>query len=112
MDGMQSDDVGSSLVSIRVLSVTPARRGKLFALASVAIDIDGIEIEVHGIRALRVEPAGTRIELPKFRDAAGMLRSAITLPEEVRGPIGDAVLDELVERGLAKRRFALPTPAE
>jgi stage V sporulation protein G len=89
MDGNQADDVGSSLVSISVLSVTPARGNKLFALASAAIDIDGVQIEVHGIRALRAEPAGTRIELPKFRDAAGMLRAAVTLPEEVRGPIGD-----------------------
>lgn len=73
MDGMQPDQAGSSLVSIIVLSVTPARAGKLFALASVEIDIDGVQIEVHGIRALRAEPAGTRIELPKFRDATGIL---------------------------------------
>jgi len=111
MDGMQSDDVGPSLVSITVLSVTPVRAGKLFALATVAIDIDGLQIEVHGIRAMRVEPAGTRIELPKFRDATGILRAAITLPAEIQGPIGDAVLDELIERGLAKRRFAVPIPA-
>jgi len=112
MDGMQPDDTaGSSLVSITVLSVTPVRAGKLFALASVAIDIDGVQIEVHGIRALRVEPAGTRIELPKFRDAAGILRTAITLPDEVRGPIGDAVLDALIERGIAKRPFATLMPA-
>lgn len=111
MHGMQPDDAGSSLVSIRVLSVVPGRVGKLFALASVAIDIDGVQIEVHGIRALRVEPAGTRIELPRFRDASGMLRPAITLPEEVRGPIGDAVLDALIERGIAKRRFAVSIPA-
>ncbi len=108
MDGMQPDQAGSSLVSIIVLSVTPARAGKLFALASVAIDIDGVQIEVHGIRALRVEPAGTRIELPKFRDATGILRSAITLPDDIQGPIGDAVLDALIDRGLAKRRFAVP----
>jgi stage V sporulation protein G len=112
MDQLQADDTGSSLVSISVLSVTPARTGKLFALASVAIDIDGVQIEVNGIRALRVEPAGTRIELPKFRDAAGMLRSAITLPDEIRGPIGDAVLDALIERGIAKRRFAVPLPVK
>jgi len=110
MDALQSDDTGSSRILISILSVTPARSGKLFALASVAIDIDGVPIEVHGIRALRVEPAGTRIELPKFRDAAGILHSAITLPEEIRGPIGDAVLDALIERGIAKRRFAVPLP--
>jgi hypothetical protein len=55
---------------------------------------------------------GTRIELPKFRDATGILRSAITLPDEIRGPIGDAVLAALIERGIAKRRFIMPMPAE
>jgi hypothetical protein len=58
MKGMQSHEGGSSTVSITVLSVTPARTGRLF---------------------------GIRIELPKFRDAGGSLRPVITLPEEVRG---------------------------
>jgi hypothetical protein len=87
MDGAKSENVdepGSSTVSIAVLSVTPARAGKLFA-ASVEIDIDGARIEVHRIRALRVDPIGTRIEQPIFRDASGLLRTAITLPEEARG---------------------------
>jgi hypothetical protein len=95
----------TSTVNVTVLSVAPARAGRLFALASVEIEIGGVAIELHGIRALRVEPAGTRIELPQFRDAAGLFRSVVTLPPEVYGPIGDAVLDALVERGLAKRRF-------
>jgi hypothetical protein len=93
-------------VNVTVLSVTPARAGRLFALVSVEIEIAAVVIELHGIRALRVEPAGTRIELPQFRDAAGVFRSVVTLPAEVYGPIGDAVLDALVERGFAKRRFA------
>ncbi len=32
----------ASLVSITVLSVAPARTNKLFALASVEVDIDGV----------------------------------------------------------------------
>jgi stage V sporulation protein G len=112
MDGMQTGEAGSSLVSITVLSVTPTRTGKLFALVSVEIDIDGVQIAIHGIRALHVaDPIGTRIELPQFRDLNGRWQTAITLPEEVRGPIGDAVLDELIERGLAVRRFRVPATA-
>ena len=111
MDGMQPDDYGSSLVWITVLSVMPARAGKLFALASVEVDIDGVQIAIHGIRALHVaDPIGTRIELPQFRNLNGRWQTAITLPEEVRGPIGDAVLNALIERGLTKRRFAVPIP--
>ena len=38
---MEGTQTKSGLVSIRVLSVTPMRAGKLFALASVELDIDG-----------------------------------------------------------------------
>jgi hypothetical protein len=38
--------------------VTPARAGKLSALTSVEVDIDGVQIAIHGIRALRVGTAG------------------------------------------------------
>jgi stage V sporulation protein G len=108
---MQPDCAETGAVSITVLSVKPMRSGKLFALASVELDIDGVRIEIHGIRALRVEPVGTRIELPKFRDANGLLRTAVVLPEEVRGPMGDIILDTLVDRGLALRRFSAAVSA-
>ena len=85
MDGMPSGEVGLSLVRITVLPVTPAHSGKLFALASVEVDIDGVQIAIHGIRALRVETTGARIELPKFRGLKAEWQAAITLPEEVRG---------------------------
>jgi hypothetical protein len=52
-----------------------------------------------------VNPGGKRIELPKYRDAACKWRTAVTLPEALRGPIGDEVLDALIERGLAVRRL-------
>jgi stage V sporulation protein G len=101
----------TSTVRITVLEVTPVQAGKLFALASVEIDIDGLRIEVHGVRAERAKPHGTRIELPMYRNAAGSWRPAIILPDEVRGPIGDAVLDALIDQGIAKQRFASPPPA-
>jgi stage V sporulation protein G len=108
---MQPNGGEGGTVSITVLSVKPMRSGKLFALASVELDIDGVRIEIHGIRALRVDPVGTRIELPKFRDASGLLRSAVVLPEEVRAPMGDIVLDTLIDRGLAVRRFSAAVSA-
>jgi hypothetical protein len=86
-----------------VLSVTPTRAKKLFAFASVEIDIDGVRMRVHGIRAIR-GPESTVIEFPKFRDAGGVWQMAITLPEEVWSPIARAVLDELVRRGLVVGR--------
>ena len=64
----------------------------------------------RGIRAMRAPTGATRVELPMFRDAAGQSRAAIVLPEEVHGPIGDAVIEALIEQGLAKRRFSVPIP--
>jgi beta-galactosidase GanA len=73
------------------------RAGKLFALASVEINVDDVLIEIHGIRAIRTATGATRVELPKFRDATGQPRVAIVLPEEIYGPIGDA--DRTVQGG-------------
>jgi len=97
------DQPSSSAVSITVLSVTPARAQKLFAFASIEIDIDGVQIGVHGIRAMHAGPEAAAIELPKYRDGDGLWRTAITLPEEIYTPIARAVLDELVVRGLTAR---------
>lgn len=73
MGGVETDDqVDRSTVNITVLSIAPLRAGRLFALTSVEIEIGGVAIELHGIRALRVGAEGTRIELPQFRDAAGV----------------------------------------
>jgi hypothetical protein len=113
---MSDDSAESGSVAITVLSVTPIRASKLFALASVEINVDGVVIEIHGTRATRTPTGATRVELPTFRDARGQPRAAIVLPEEVYRPIGDAVLDVLIERGIAKRRFAAsplePTQAQ
>ena len=49
----EPDQLVSSTVSITVLSVTPARAKKLFAFASVEIDIDGVQIGFQGIRVMR-----------------------------------------------------------
>jgi len=94
----------TTAIGLTVLEVEPVNCGKLYALVTAEIDIEGVAIIVHGIQAVR-DPGGTRIALPKFRDARGTWRSAVVLPEEIKGPLGDAVLEALIERGLAKRRF-------
>lgn len=90
---------------IRVVSIDRIAAKRVIALASVELEIDGVVVTINGIQAVRNEPAGLRIELPRFRDDAGVWRTAINLPEEVRGPMGDAVIEELLRIGLAKARF-------
>ena len=67
MAGSSPDDAEhppASTVSITVVSVKPVKFGKIFALASVEIDIDGVLLVLHGVRAIRVQPMRTRIDLP------------------------------------------------
>ena len=47
-----------------------------------------------------------------FRDENGVWRHAVTLPDEIAGPIGKAVLDELVTRGLAVRSLRVMRASE
>lgn len=102
MDSTQLNEVGSRTVTLTMLSVSPVWTDKPLALASVEIDIDGVLIEVHGILAAHVRPAGVQIELPMYQDGAGMFRPAVTLPDEVRRCIGDALVEALNQRGVAK----------
>jgi hypothetical protein len=90
-------------VSITVLSIKPVNFGRIFALASVEIDIDGVLLVIHGVRAMRAQPMGTPVDPPMFRDENGVWQRAVTLPDEICGPIGKAVFDELVARGLAAK---------
>ena len=106
MAGTPPDDpnhLSSGTASITVLAVKPVKSGRIFALASVEVDLDGVLLVIHGVRAIRAQPMGTRIDLPVYRDENGVWQRAITLPEEISEAIGRAVLDELVERGLAFR---------
>lgn len=98
-------DPETCAIQMTVLSVERVELGKIFALASVEVVIDGIAFTIHGVQARRAHPAGTQVELPKYRDGKGGWTCALSLPEEIKGPMGDAVLEALVTHGLAKPRF-------
>ena len=66
-----AEDPRASIVSITVLSIKPVNLSRIFALASVEIDIDGLMLVLHGVRALRLQSIGTLIDLPMFRDENG-----------------------------------------
>ena len=108
MDKRTSDDVpsaASTAVRITVIDVQPLEAGKLFGLATDEIDIDGIIVAIHGIQAVQTQGAGIQIDPPKFRDAGGQWRTAVTLPDEIKKGIGQAVMDAMVERGISASRF-------
>ncbi|MDX3911009.1 MAG: hypothetical protein QHC67_14490 [Sphingobium sp.] len=101
--GGDGDD-GNALVTITVLNAQPASGKALYALVDVELLIEGVEVVIYGVQARRVPDGGTSIHLPTFKAADGTWQPAIKLPSELRGPLGDIVLEFLVQEGLAKPR--------
>jgi stage V sporulation protein G len=89
---------------ITVLSIIPlANAGKLLALADVELVLDDVPLIIHGIQ-VRADGDRTEITLPKYRSPSGEWKTAITLPDEVRGVMGDMVIAAGIEAGLLKER--------
>ena len=104
---MKSDDL-FAMSEAAVTEVAPVNRGLIITLASVELSIDGVVLELRVLRVLRTkDPAigqgGTGVDLPRYRAPNGASKQAVTLPPEVREPLGSPVLERCVELGLATR---------
>ena len=96
----------TTTAAITVLSITPlANAGKLLALADVELVLDGVAMIIHGVQ-VRAKGDETEVTLPRYRSPTGEWKAAISLPDEVREPMGDAVISAGIEAGLLKERVA------
>lgn len=99
-----SQQTDTATIEIRVLSITPiSNASRLLALADVSVILDGVELVIHGVQ-VRAGADKTEITLPTYRAPSGEWKTAITLPDEVRQPMGDAVIAAALELGLLKER--------
>ena len=88
-------------VRYEVLGIEPVRgSARLIALAVVEIEIAGVPITLQGVQVLRAPDGRTEIRSPAFRDAGGVWRSAIILPDALRDALGAEVLAVLPSAGL------------
>lgn len=99
------DEADTTAVRFTVGNARRVESKSVFALVDVAIEIAGVELSILGVQARREPDEKTSVRLPTFKDANGSWQPAIQLPEEVRGPLADAVLTFLMEEGLARRKF-------
>jgi hypothetical protein len=100
---------GAELVTFTVANARPVDSKSLFALVDVEMQIAGVTFEIRGVQARRIANGGTSVELPTFKDGP-IWRAAIGLPDELRGPLADAVLQFLVDEGLAPQGSPRPRP--
>ena len=100
------DEQSTTTVQITVLHLVPTQgRGNLLALADVEVLLDGVSIILHGVQVCATSER-TEVRLPKYRGADGNWVAAITLPDEVKGPMGDAVMAAGIEAGVLREKVA------
>jgi stage V sporulation protein G len=91
-------------ITVSVTNLTKlTNAGKLLGLADVAILLDGIEILLHGVQ-LWADAGKTEVRLPKYRAPDGTWQSAVSLPEELKGPMGDTVIAAGLEAGMLRSK--------
>ena len=96
----------TTTVQITVLHLVPTQgRGNLLALADVEVLIDGVSITLHGVQVCATDQR-TEVRLPKYRAPDGNWMAAISLPDEVKGPMGEAVVAVGVEAGVLRKKVA------
>ena len=105
---MDIDNVGimsdaTSTVTIEVMTVTPVHAGRLLGLADVELTLDGVAILIHGIQ-IRADGHGTEIALPRYRAPDGSWLAAMSLPDDIRAPMGDAVIAAGIDAGILRQR--------
>jgi stage V sporulation protein G len=105
---MPAEDLQDAEVESVAFVVTNLRQiqsKSLFALVDVEMRIAGVSFEVLGVQARRTGLDGASVFLPTYKDTDGTWKPAIRLPDEVRVPLGNAVLEFLVEQGVLIEKF-------
>jgi stage V sporulation protein G len=99
-----TDQIGpaSELVTFIVGSARSIDSKQLFALVDVEMRIADVSFWIRGVRARRLPEGGTSMHLPTYKETDGTWRAAMQLPEELCELLADAVLNFLVEEGLAR----------
>jgi hypothetical protein len=88
-------------VTFTVANCVPIQTRSVFALVDVEMLVGGVGFWIRGVQARHLAGGGTSIHLPTYRTPTGSWRAAIELPTELVEALSQAVLDHLVEIGVA-----------
>lgn len=91
-------------VTFTVANCQALQTKTVFALVDVEIVVAGVAFWVKGVQARHLPGGGTSIHLPTYRTPAGTWRSAVDLPPELAEALSQAVLEYLVDEGVAVRK--------
>ncbi|MDB5363695.1 MAG: uncharacterized protein JWO51_4992 [Rhodospirillales bacterium] len=102
--GAVASNPGYEPVSFSVCNLEPVRTKTVFAFVDVEVVVAGVAFWVRGVTARHLAGGGTSIHLPTYRTPAGAWRAAVELPSEMIDALTQAVLDYLLDAGIAVRK--------
>ena len=91
-------------VTFTVANCQALQTKSVFAFVDVEIVVAGVAFWIKGVQARHLSGGGTSIHLPTYRTPAGTWRPAVELPAELIEALSQAVLDHLVDQGVAVRK--------
>ena len=101
---VETNSPGYQAVTFTVTNCVPMQTKSVFAFVDVEMLVAGVSFWIRGVQARHLAGGGTSIHLPTYRTPTGSWRAAIELPPELVDVLSQAVLDHLVEIGVAVRR--------
>lgn len=93
------DSTDTVTVAFRVIRVERVAAGRLFALATVLITVNDVEMTIQGVRVVRQPTGLLAVEAPQFRGPGGEWTPAVTLPVQLKQAIADEILDQVEQAG-------------
>ena len=98
-DEAETERVSFTIANLRLLSTK-----RIFALVDVEVRVADLSFWIMGIQGRRTLDGSAVVQLPTYRDVNGLAKPAVVMPEELRKPLTDAVLEFLAEEGAIRRR--------
>ena len=89
------DETDRVTVGYRVQRVERISAGRLYALATVLITVNDVEMTIQGVRVVSQPTGMLAVEAPQFRGPGGEWTPAVTLPTELKQAISDEILDQV-----------------
>jgi hypothetical protein len=95
-----SEEESRAIVTCVVRNARRVVSRSLFALVDADIVIDGITFSICGIQARRSIDGLVSVQMPTYKAADGSWRPAVEVPPDLQAPLGNAVLEYLIDEGI------------
>jgi hypothetical protein len=98
-----ADDADTEQVTFTVANPRTINSKRLYALVDVELRVAGLSFWIIGVQ-IRRSSSGLSVHLPTLRDINGTWKPVVEMPEELREPLSNIVMEFLVDEGMARRK--------